>query len=421
MTEKYIIRVTAGPDYDIDKHVVVPVNTPDPVKINSPFMDAELNVRLENYSGLPRGSPNTSPYFSTEPHASNKDKYSMAIRFTPKKPASPSASDSRTPPAAASSSSSKTNAKEEPSSSSENPAEDDEDEEDEDEDETAGVKGGISGLDLQFGNDFDHPIRDKLPPGFSYAMNIVKWWIDPGLEGDAYADAPYLYGPALSSFNAVHVGRGEHAPHKGGIWVEEGGDGDDEHGGARFREAVGAPKTAKERMKWALRKENKAKWVFEYGRTYCVDFFNPYLDFSDFSLRLPGFTLPIMKYWDGQPLRSENGDGLPRKKKRSHTLRYVLRNRATDDTYLVILFTLHLREDVDEHGELKPEALESLRQSGGKSRVALNKDELVGGEAGDEDRDYEEAKRKLGGLDIGKEEVGRKDVGDGGDDDEGVD
>lgn len=293
MTEKYVIRVTAGPDYDIDKHVVVPVNTPDPVKINSPFMDAELNVRLENYSGLPRGSPNTSPYFSTEPHASNKDKYSMAIRFTPKKPASPSASGSRTPAAAAAAS--KTNAKEELSSGSENPAEDDED-------ETAGVKGGISGLDLQFGNDFDHPIRDKLPPGFSYAMNIVKWWIDPGLEGDAYADAPYLYGPALSSFNAVHVGRGEHAPHKGGIWVEEGGD-EDEHGGARFREAVGAPKTAKERMKWALRKENKAKWVFEYGRTYCVDFFNPYLDFSDFSLRLPGFTLPIMKYWDGQPLR----------------------------------------------------------------------------------------------------------------------
>lgn len=132
-----------------------------------------------------------------------------------------------------------------------------------------------------------------------------------------------------------------------------------------------------------------------------------------------------LSLWRGfrssSPYRSENGDGLPRKKKRSHTLRYVLRNRATDDTYLVILFTLHLREDVDEHGELKPEALESLRQSGGKSRVALNKDELVGGEAVDEDRDYEEAKRKLGGLDIGKEEVGRKDVGDGGDDDEGVD
>lgn len=145
--------------------------------------------------------------------------------------------------------------------------------------------------------------------------------------------------------------------------------------------------------------------------------------FQSVSHQLRAFS--ALSLWRGfrssSPYRSENGDGLPRKKKRSHTLRYVLRNRATDDTYLVILFTLHLREDVDEHGELKPEALESLRQSGGKSRVALNKDELVGGEAGDEDRDYEEAERKLGGLDIGKEEVGRKDVGDGGDDDEGVD
>lgn len=145
--------------------------------------------------------------------------------------------------------------------------------------------------------------------------------------------------------------------------------------------------------------------------------------FQSVSHQLRAFS--ALSLWRGfrssSPYRSENGDGLPRKKKRSHTLRYVLRNRATDDTYLVILFTLHLREDVDEHGELKPEALESLRQSGGKSRVAPNKDILVGGEAVDEDRDYEEAKRKLGGLDIGKEEVGRKDVGDGGDDDEGVD
>jgi hypothetical protein len=25
--------------------------------------------------------------------------------------------------------------------------------------------------------------------------------------------------------------------------------------------------------------------------------------FPDFALRLPGFTMPIMKYWDGQGLR----------------------------------------------------------------------------------------------------------------------
>ena len=112
-------------------------------------------------------------------------------------------------------------------------------------------------------------------------------------------DQPYLYGPALSSFNAIHIGTGEFDPKKGGLWVEEGGDED----GLREREAVDAPGIAKERMKWALKAANKSKWSFQYGKTYCFDFFNPYLDFSDFSLRLPGFSLPIMKYWDGQSLR----------------------------------------------------------------------------------------------------------------------
>jgi Protein of unknown function (DUF1769) len=37
------------------------------------------------------------------------------------------------------------------------------------------LKQGINGDDLVFGNDFDHPIRDRLPPGFGTAFKIVKW------------------------------------------------------------------------------------------------------------------------------------------------------------------------------------------------------------------------------------------------------
>jgi hypothetical protein len=167
-------------------------------------------------------------------------------------------------------------------------------------DDHTGPPTGIPATDLQFGNDFDHPIRDRLPPGFGTAMNIVKWWIDPGLEGDPYADVPYLYGPALSSFNAVHVGAGEVDDALGGLWVEEGGD---EAGLAWRRNVAGAPDDAKARMKWALKAGNKERWTWEYGRSYGVDFFNPYIDFNEFALRLPGFNLPMMKYWDGQGLR----------------------------------------------------------------------------------------------------------------------
>ena len=250
MAENYVLRITAGPGYDDAQHIQVPVNTAEPIKIKTETAEIELNVRINNYKGLPQNSPTTSPYFSTEPHAYNQDQYSISFRFTPQKPAG---------------------------------------------DDSTGIKAS----DLQFGNDFDHPIRDRLPPGFNTAMSIVRWWIDPGLDGDAYADRPYLYGPALSSFNTIHVGSGEFDEAKGGLWFEEGGD----DAGVKFREEVGAPAAGKARMKWALKEDSKEKWVFEYGTTYGLDFFNPYLDFANLSLRLPGFQLPIMKYWDGQGLR----------------------------------------------------------------------------------------------------------------------
>ncbi|KAK0649022.1 hypothetical protein B0T16DRAFT_409298 [Cercophora newfieldiana] len=343
MADHYIIRVTAGHTYDLDDHVEVPVNRPDATRITHEHMDIELNVRIRDYRGLPRGSPSHSPYFDQEPHANNKDQYSIAIRFTPKRPEGTGSSSGS----------------------------------DEEKEEVE----GISAADLQFGNDFDHPIRDRLPPGFGTAMNIVKWWIDPGLEGDAYADMPYLYGPALSSFNAVHAGAGHHDEEKGGLWFEEGGD---DHG-VRRRRDWGAPDDAKARMKWALRAENKEKWVWEYGKTYGVDFYNPYVDFNEFALRLPGFHLPIIKYWDGQGLRQEH------QPKRSHQLRYVLRNRATGQPYLVVLFTLYLKEDVNEDGTLKPAALQATKKaSGGEGEKGkpMEKDDM---EAFVKDSDREKA------------------------------
>ena len=50
-------------------------------------------------------------------------------------------------------------------------------------------------------------MRDRLPPGFNAALRLVKWAIDPGLDGDVYADRPFLYGPLLSSINMLRIGR----------------------------------------------------------------------------------------------------------------------------------------------------------------------------------------------------------------------
>lgn len=162
----------------------------------------------------------------------------------------------------------------------------------------------ISGNDLVFGNDFDCPIKDRLPPGFNTAFKIVKWGIDPGLEGDFYADKPYLYGPLLSSINVLRVGgkaltneNGWEIPahlHEDGI--EEGADGE----GGDFRKEREVPEGAAERKKWALHEDKRGAWTWEAGRVYQGDFFNPYLDFNEFALKLPGFSLSVLPFLNGQ-------------------------------------------------------------------------------------------------------------------------
>lgn len=154
-------------------------------------------------------------------------------------------------------------------------------------------KESISGADLVFGNDFDHPIRDRLPPGFGTAFRIVKWLVDPGLEGDVYADMPYLYGPAGGSFATVWVGGkqdgkedGEKEDEKGpghhediGLYFEEGGNEE----GMEVRKEKGVPETDAARRKHFLDERKKAEWMWEEGRLYGFDFFNPYLDFNGLS------------------------------------------------------------------------------------------------------------------------------------------
>lgn len=289
MADKYILSVTAGPTYT-DQHPI-PINSEKPTHIDSPLATCNLTARIQNYRGLPQGSPSTSPYFSHPSHTS--DLYSLGFTLTPKKP--------------------------------------------------------LNGHALVLGNDFDHPIRDKLPPGFNQAFNLVKWFIDPGLYGDVYSDEPHLYGPLLSSINTLRVGPKDDRQQEKveeerkdveAVVVQEGADGD----GEEVRKAAGLPDDAGQRKKHFLTEANLKDFEFEEGREYAMDFFNPYLDFNgeffsstggggrgmvlelscsrkedgqigltnktaDFALRLPGYgmipgiTIPIISFWDGQPLR----------------------------------------------------------------------------------------------------------------------
>ena len=247
MADKYLLRVTAGPSYDPSSHQVVAVNSGTPTHVQSPLCDARISVRIQNYRGtsylakfgslchiddvigLPHGSPSTSSYFSHAPHT--HDQYSINFSFVPRRT--------------------------------------------------------ISGKSLVFGNDFEHPVRDRIPPGFSAAFRIVKWAIDPGLDGDVYADKPYLYGNALSSINILSVGPKcegdvlDSISHAGDEQEDEAITEGGFEGGEKLREGLNVPESAAARQKWFLGgHERLENWQWEEGRLYRADFFNPYLDFN---------------------------------------------------------------------------------------------------------------------------------------------
>jgi hypothetical protein len=196
----------------------------------------------------------------------------------------------------------------------------------------------MCGSDLVMGFDYGHSIKHQLPPGFRYAMKIATSMLDPGLYSDAYSDEPYLYGPALSSFFAFRVGdrtsevsaRDQLATlsQESDSVIQEGASGS----GKEVRKASFMPSKWKKRRKHYLDEKALSAFTFEKGRMYHADFFNPHLDFANFALRLPGFSISVAKYVD----------------EKTHHLRYVLRNRKTEEVLLVVFFKLLFGKELDE-------------------------------------------------------------------------
>lgn len=154
------------------------------------------------------------------------------------------------------------------------------------------------------------------------------------MQGDLYAEQPWIYGSVLSSMNVIHVkGPGTPAPSEIGtaeevvvgeteVDSEASEDGDTvmvEDTSAIVSAALQIPQTAAGRKKFFLDDAKKREVSFRKGYTYGFDFFGPWLDFNSFQVKLPGFTVNLLRYWDGQPIR------------------YVLKNSRTNDMYAVIV------------------------------------------------------------------------------------
>lgn len=132
-----------------------------------------------------------------------------------------------------------------------------------------------------------------------------------------------MYGALLSSINVLRIGAKSDAEKTANgdlegkaqtegdfevsgseneaIIYTEGADGD----GAEVRKEKGVPDKAAARQKHFLNEQHRKDFTFEAGREYKCDFFNPYLDFNEFALKI-GYGMPtisILGHWDGQPLR----------------------------------------------------------------------------------------------------------------------
>jgi hypothetical protein len=262
--EKFYLRVTAGSDYA--SHKPVAVNSNDPLTVETPSATISLLVRIQDFRGPSSESkaPRTSPYFQEQGRTSAR--YSISFRLRPKK--------------------------------------------------------RINGNSIVLGNDFDQPITQYLPPFFGSALSVVKRFLDPGIDGDPYAEKPYLYGPVLSSVNAFRIVKSPDASKDdefGKHAITEGPRGPEAE--KQWKEEWKIPETVNARAAFFLDKKNRDDFWFEPGWEYEFDFFNGYLDFNgmfltiertqlietEFSLKLPmGISFNILRQMettDIPPLR----------------------------------------------------------------------------------------------------------------------
>ena len=151
--------------------------------------------------------------------------------------------------------------------------------------------------DLLFGNDFDAPIKDSLPPGTSLGLKAMAW-IDPALETDLYADKPWAFSPLLATMTTLKSYAALPPPPQSGAGltkIEED-----------TSSMVGEKIDAKTRRSHFGQAEKRARHGLSGdGLALEGDFSNPFIDFNSLSIALPyvGLHIDILKYWKGQPFR----------------------------------------------------------------------------------------------------------------------
>jgi hypothetical protein len=167
--------------------------------------------------------------------------------------------------------------------------------------------------------------------GASVGIQIAKW-LDPSIEADIKSKTPHMFSPLVTAMNSLAVytldskriqmesektekslkiiSTSQDAPSLKvcknliGHWAFHSESIEDacfllmdEDDRSKF------PTSHQMRKKTFFKEAMRSKASFNPSLVYCMDFYDAYFDFNSFTVKLPGFSLNIFKYWDGQPMR----------------------------------------------------------------------------------------------------------------------
>ncbi|WVQ99751.1 hypothetical protein IAU59_006893 [Kwoniella sp. CBS 9459] len=162
--------------------------------------------------------------------------------------------------------------------------------------------------DVLFGNVFEKPIRDNLPWGTSIATKFM-YFVDPTVEADIYADKPWALSPALATMSHLSLSSSTssastddkvgHVTEDTGEWLEDNGGDSLSYSDTDEKAQVSA------RRKWLAKKDNRRQILVPKDTVVGMEFCNGLLDFNTLSAQLPppfSLSIPLLKYWDGQPV-----------------------------------------------------------------------------------------------------------------------
>jgi hypothetical protein len=215
------------------------------------------------------------------------------------------------------------------------------------------LKKAVDVDDVEFGNLFEKPIRDKLPWGTTAALTAISY-LDPNLRHDVYADKPWAFSPLICTMSRVNIQRlakenqerrekWPSFPHgkdeddyviedTSALICKDGGDLDPklEKEGfidlgtiTQLRDNATAPKN---RGRVWGNKSLRQSVQFTPQDVITTDFCLGFIRFSDLHLAIAGMSFDLVHYHDGQPVR------------------FVARNKHTEQIYFVVEFQIVAKE-----------------------------------------------------------------------------